>query len=152
MADGMRVPLDFSDTPARRPLIKLVGFEEAPEAIRQIYREIMDFYHMDQVPNIFKVLAQDEGYLRDYWRAVRFVFTDRHLDRLTKEAVALAASLAARSDYGVDLHLREVRRLGLPEKGVLEILQIVQAFSCYNKIADGLQLEPELNRLPARSE
>jgi alkylhydroperoxidase family enzyme len=66
---------------------------------------------------------------------------------MTKEAVALAASMAAKSDYGVDLHLREVRRLGLSEKGILEVLEVVQLFSCYTKIADGLQLQPDFSRV-----
>ena len=104
-------------------------------------------YQTDQVPHIFRALAQDPGYLHDYWGAVRFAFSDRRLDRLTKEALALAASMAAKSDYGVDLHLREVRRLGLSEQGVMEVIQVVQLFSCYTKIADGLQLEPDFTHL-----
>ena len=147
VADGLRLPLDFSDAPVRKPLVALVEPAEAASAVRHIYEEILDFYQSEHVPNIFKVLAHDEGYLRDYWGAVRFVFSEGRLDRLTKEAVALAASMAAKSDYGVDLHLREVRRLGLSEQGILEIVQVVQLFSCYTKIADGLQLEPDFSRL-----
>jgi alkylhydroperoxidase family enzyme len=37
----------------------------------------------------------------------------------------------------------EVRRLGLSERGILEIIPVIQIFSCYNKIAEGLQLEPD---------
>lgn len=147
VADGVRVPLDFSDGSVRKPLVKLVELEEASNPVRQLYKEILAFYQSERVPNVFKVLAHDEGYLHDYWGAVRFVFEDRHLDRLTKEAVALAASMAAKSDYGVDLHLREVQRLGLSEKGVIEVIEVVQLFSCYTKIADGLQLEPDFTRL-----
>lgn len=147
VADGMRLPLDFSDTPVRKPLLRLVKPAQASNDVRHVYEEIIDFYQTDQVPNIFQALAQDPGYLRDYWGAVRFVFSDRRLDRLTKEALALAASMAAKSDYGVDLHLREVRRLGLSEQGVMEVIQVVQLFSCYTKIADGLQLEPDFTHV-----
>lgn len=146
VADSLRLPLDFSATPARQPLLQLVEPAQASSDVRHVYEEILDFYQITQVPNIFQALAHDPGYLRDYWGAVRFVFADRRLDRLTKEAVALAASMAAKSDYGVDLHLREVRRLGLREKGVIEVMQVVQLFSCYTKIADGLQLEPDFTR------
>jgi alkylhydroperoxidase/carboxymuconolactone decarboxylase family protein YurZ len=143
----VRVPLDFSDGSVRKPLVPLIEFEEASSIVKEIYKDMMAFYQMERVPNIFKVLARDEGYLRDYWGAVRFVFESRHLDRLTKEVLALAASMAVKSDYGVDLHLREVRRLGLSEKGILEVIQIVQVFSCYTKIADGLQLDPDFTEL-----
>lgn len=131
----------------RKPLVQLIELEEASNPVKQTYKDIQTFYGADHVPNVFKVLARDEGYLQDYWRAVRFVFEDRRLDRLTKEAVALAASMAAKSDYGVDLHLHEVRRLGLSEKGVMEVIEVVQLFSAYTKIADGLQLEPDFTRL-----
>ncbi|GIX48073.1 MAG: hypothetical protein KatS3mg131_2284 [Candidatus Tectimicrobiota bacterium] len=147
VADSLRLPLDFSEAPARQPLVPLLEPDAAPSGVRHLYEEILDFYQCPRVPSIFRALAHDEGYLRDYWGAVRFVFSDGRLDRLTKEAVALAASMAARSDYGVDLHLREVRRLGLSEQGVLEIVQVVQLFSCYTKMADGLQLEPDFTRL-----
>ncbi len=147
VADGLRLPLDFSDSGVRRPLVKLLEFEEASDRVKEIYTDIMAFYVTEQVPSIFRALAHDDGYLTDYWKAVRFVFQDSHLDRLTKEAVALAASMAAKSDYGVDLHLREARRLGLTEKGLMEVVQVVQLFSCYTKIADGLQLEPDFTHL-----
>ena len=71
-----------------------------------------------------------------------FCFEPGALDRLTKEVLALAASVTAKSDYGVDFHLREVRRLGLPEAGVLEALQVTQLFNGFTKIADTLGLTP----------
>ncbi len=145
VADSLRLPLDFSDGPQRRPLVKLVEMEEASDGLGKIYLDIMSFYQTERVPAIFKALAHDEGYLKDYWGAVRFVFQDGQLDRLTKEVLALAASMAAKSDYGVDLHLAEARRLGLSEKGLMEVVQVVQLFSGLTKIADGLQLEPDFD-------
>jgi AhpD family alkylhydroperoxidase len=57
--------------------------------------------------------------------------------------LALAASVTARSDYGVDFHLREARRLGLSEAGILEALQVTQMFNGFTKIADALRLHPD---------
>lgn len=88
-------------------------------------------------------MAHDPRFLADLWSAVRGTFEPRRLDRLMKEILALAASLTARSDYGVDLHLREARRLGLSERGLIEVLQVVQLFNGYSKIADALRLVPE---------
>ena len=145
VADGLRLPLENSDTPARNPLIKPIEFEEASDQLKEVYSDIMAFYQTERIPAIFRTLAHDEGYVKDYWGAVRFVFSDGKLDRLTKETLAFASSMAAKSDYGVDLHLAEVRRLGLSEKGVMEAVQVVQLFSAYTKIADGLQLSPDFD-------
>ncbi len=59
--------------------------------------------------------------------------------------LALAASLTAKSDYGVDLHLREVRRLGVSDQGVTEAIEVVQCFNTVTKIADALQLRPDFD-------
>jgi AhpD family alkylhydroperoxidase len=148
LADGARVPLDFTEAGSRKPLLPLADVDGAAEGLRELLAEIAAFYGMPAAPNVFRLLAADPGYCGDYWQAVKFAFSDRHLDRLTKEVMALGASVAAKSDYGVDLHLREVRRLGLSERGILEALEVVQLFSAYTKIADLLMLEPEFG--PAR--
>ena len=145
VADGLRLPLENSDTPAKNPLVKPIEFEEASDRVKDTYSDIMAFYQSEQIPAIFKTLAHDDGYLKDYWEAVRFVFCDGKLDRLTKETLAFTASMAAKSDYGVDFHLSEARRLGLSEKGVMEAVQVVQLFSCYTKMADGLKLSPDFD-------
>lgn len=98
---------------------------------------------MERVPSVFLAVARDPAFLRDLWSAVRGAFEPRRLDRLMKEILALAASLTAKSDYGVDFHLREARRLGLSERGLTEVLQVVQLFNGYTKIADALRLVPE---------
>jgi AhpD family alkylhydroperoxidase len=90
-------------------------------------------------------MARDTIFVQGYWGAVREAFTDRKLDRLTKEILAFAASMTAKSDYGVDLHLREARRLGLTEQGLTEAVEVVQLFNTVTKIADALNLEPDLH-------
>lgn len=66
------------------------------------------------------------------------------LDRLTKEIMAFAAPVTARSDYGSDFHLREMRRLGAAEPAVVEALEVTQLFNGFTKIADALRLTPDM--------
>lgn len=100
---------------------------------------------MDQPPAVFRAMARDPGYLQSYWAAARAAFADRALDRLTKEILAFAASLTAKSDYGVDLHLREARRLGLTDRQLTEAVEVVQCFNTVTKIADALRLQPDFD-------
>jgi AhpD family alkylhydroperoxidase len=113
--------------------------------VQEVFEEICSFYAMAQPPAVFRYLARDPAFLRTYWAATREAFNDRKLDRLTKVILALAASLTAKSDYGVDLHLREARRLGLTERGLTEAVEVVQCFNTVTKIADALQLEPDFD-------
>ena len=147
LADGVRCPLDFGPS-ERRPLLAPVEVNTAPPEVRAVYDEACRFYAMEHPPAVLRVMAADPAFLQGIWSAVRAAFGEPEaghagrLDRLTKEVLALAASVTAKSDYGVDFHLREVRRLGLPEAGVLEVLQVTQLFNGYTKIADALQLAP----------
>jgi AhpD family alkylhydroperoxidase len=145
LADGLRLPLDFSPSP-RVPAVAIVDNGTAEPELKAILDAIKTFYAMPSAPAIFRFLARDPGFLQTYWTATREAFRDRKLDRLTKEILALAASITAKSDYGVDLHLREARRLGLSEQGLTEALEVVQCFNTVTKIADALQLEPDFAR------
>ena len=119
--------------------------------MKRVFDDIQAFYAMDRVPAVFRWMARDAIFLQGYWGAVREAFADRTLDRLTKEILALTASMTARSDYGVDLHLRETRRLGLTEQALTEAVEVVQLFNTVTKIADALQLQPDFNPTsPAR--
>ncbi len=147
VADALRVPLPFNDIGIRKPLISLVDEASAKGKMKDVFGEIKDFYEMDFVPGFYRVMAHDPGYLGDHWTYVKATFSDRKLDRLTKEVLALAASMTAKSDYGTDFHMRECRRLGLSEKGVLEVVFLVKHFCVDNKISRALLLDSDFDEL-----
>ena len=96
------------------------------------------------VPAPLAVLARDPAYLADLWAAVKRAFTDRRLTRRHKEALAFAVSLTTRSGFGTGFHLAQLRRLGVGERGLMEIVGVTQMFSSYTKIADTLQLTSDM--------
>src|SRR5947208_808052 len=79
--------------------------------------------------------------------ATRRAFVDNRLTRRLKEALAFAVSVTSRSPFGTTFHLGEMRRLGVGERGVMEVLGVTQMFSSYTKIADTLQLESDMHDL-----
>ena len=128
---------------ADAPLGTLEPAAPAAEA-EAVYAEIRAFYGR-AVPGAFRRLAGDAGYLADVWAATRRAFSDNRLPRRFKEALAFAVSVTSRSEFGTAFHLAEMRRLGVGEGGVLEVLGVTQMFSSYTKIADTLQLEPDMH-------
>ena len=144
VADGLRLPLDFSPSP-RLAAVPLLDAAEAGPAVKEVFDDILSFYAMAQVPTVYRWMARDAGFLQSYWTAVREAFSDRKLGRLMKEILAFAASMTAKSDYGVDFHLREARRLGMSEPMLTEAVEVVQLFNTVTKIADALQLQPDFD-------
>jgi len=121
-----------------------------PDAAAQaVFAEILAFYDRAEVPVAFRRVAADPGYLADLWGATRRAFSDQRLTRRHKEALAFAVSVTTRSAFGTAFHLGEMRRLGVGERGVMEVLGVTQMFSSYTKIADTLQLEPDMDGIAA---
>ena len=116
----------------------------ADDEVRRLYADIRAFYGGGDVPQPFRVLARDPKYAADLWAAVRRAFTDHRLSRRLKEALAFAVSLTSRSAFGTAFHLGELRRLGVGERGVMEVIGVTQMFSSYTKIADTLQLDSDM--------
>jgi AhpD family alkylhydroperoxidase len=143
VADGLRLPLEFSPS-ARQPILALPDVLDSPE-LKAILAEILSFYDLERLPAVFRWMAGDPAYLASYWTATREAFTDRKLDRLMKETLAFAASMTGKSDYGVDFHLREARRLGLSDQALTEAVEVVQLFNTVTKIADALNLQPDFD-------
>jgi AhpD family alkylhydroperoxidase len=122
------------------------GESDAPAAAAT-FADIRAFYARADVPVAFRLLATDPGYLADVWGASKHAFTDHRLSRRVKEALAFAVSLTTRSAFGTAFHHGEMRRLGVSDAGVMEVLGVTQMFSSYTKIADTLQLEPDMGDL-----
>lgn len=122
--------------------------ERAPAEVRAVFDEIRAFFGgAAEVPAPFRLIAHDPGYLADVWGAARHAYADNKLGRRLKAALAFAVSLTTRSAFGSAFHLAEMRRLGVTERGVFEVLGVTQMFSSYTKIADTLALEPDMGEI-----
>ena len=117
---------------------------DADPEVRAVFADVRAFYGGADVPAPLRVIARDPAYLADVFGALKRAFADRDLTRRHKEALAFAVSLTTRSAFGLGFHLAELRRLGVSERGVMEVVGVAQMFSSYTKIADTLQLESDM--------
>jgi alkylhydroperoxidase/carboxymuconolactone decarboxylase family protein YurZ len=146
MTNALNVAADgLAAVPGDEPALAPVDEATPPEEARELFDEIRTFYASPEVPLPFRFMAHDPRYAAEVWGAVKRAFSDHRLSRRLKEALAFAVSLTSRSPWGTAFHLREMRRLGVGPRGVMEILGVTQMFSSYTKIADTLQLEPDMS-------
>jgi AhpD family alkylhydroperoxidase len=139
-----------ADALAPQPgVVLLTPVEEASadQKTAALFAEMRVFYDQQEVPLPFRLMAHDPGYLADVWQAVQRAFAEQHLTRRLKESLAFAVSVTSRSAFGTAFHLAEMRRLGVSERGIMEVLGVTQMFSSYTKIADTLQLEPDMGQI-----
>jgi alkylhydroperoxidase/carboxymuconolactone decarboxylase family protein YurZ len=145
-ADGL------ASVPAVTALLRPVPEGEAGPEAAALFAEIRAFYARADVPPVFRILARDPRYAADVWGAARRAFDDNRLSRRLKESLAFAVSLTTRSAWGTAFHLEEMRRLGVGEVGVMEVIGVTQMFSSYTKIADTLQLDPDMGDIAPADE
>ena len=80
--------------------IKMVEEQDATGRVKDIYEEIQDTFGIDFVPNLYRVMAPNPAYLEANWNKVKAVMIEsEHLDRLTKEIIAVAVSAVNSCDY-----------------------------------------------------
>ncbi len=82
------------------PSIRMVSEEEAVGRVKAIYDEIKHELGISFVPNLYKVMALNPGYLEANWIKVKAVMVAQgKLDRLTKEIIAVAVSAVQGCEY-----------------------------------------------------
>jgi AhpD family alkylhydroperoxidase len=122
----------------------MIPEEEALGKTKDVYEEIKTELGIDFVPNLYKVMASKPGYLEANWNRVKSVMVEPgELDRLTKEIIAVAVSAVNACDYWLTVHTSAVQELGLDDEAVLELMAVVDLFSGFNKLMDGLRVEPD---------
>jgi hypothetical protein len=65
--------------------IRMIPESDAAGRVKAVYQEIMEQFGIDFVPNLYKVMASNPGYLEASWNKVKAVMVaSGRLDRLTK--------------------------------------------------------------------
>ncbi len=132
-------------TTARRPAtVRMVSEAEASDRVRAIYDDIRQTKGIDFVPNVWKTLATHPPLLEETWTRLKVVMAPGRLDALTKEMLALAVSATNGCAYCVNSHTAAVKRLGLDDQGLGELMAVVSLFNGTNALAEGYQIEPDV--------
>ena len=120
----------------------MIEEDQASLEIKEIYEDIKESLGIDFIPNMYKVMAGKPDYLRSNWGKIKTVMQGPgKLDSLTKEIIAVAVSAVMGCDYWITVHTSAVRKQGLDDEGVLELMAVVDLFSGLNKLLSGLQVE-----------
>jgi AhpD family alkylhydroperoxidase len=124
--------------------IRLISEAEATGKVKEIFDDFKKTRNIDFVPNYWRALAAFPDYLEATWNKYKIVMLRGKLDRLTKEIIALAVSATNGCTYCINSHTAAVKKLGLDDAAVVEIMSVVDFFNASNSVADGLQIEPDV--------
>lgn len=118
--------------------------EPAVSILAEIRERERERLGLERIPNVWRVIAQNARYLEATWHKDRVLLTDGALGLSTKLAAALAISMTNGCRYFIEYYTAALRRGGLADAGILEILAVVDHYNCFNKLADGMQIESDI--------
>ena len=124
--------------------IALISEQEATGKVKEVYEQIQEAFGLPFVPNLFKAMAHNPDLLEANWRRVGTIMGRGRLDRKTKEMIAVAVSATNNCEYCINAHTAALKRMGVTDAELLELMAVVDLFNGFNKFADGLRIESDL--------
>lgn len=113
--------------------------------VKAIYADIKAVKKIDRVPNLWRALATNPEHLELCWTRLKAIMKPgKKIDLLTKEIIALAVSATNGCNYCVNAHTAAVKKLGLDNEGLGEVLAVMGLYNQMNRLADAYQVEPDI--------
>ncbi|OGG46439.1 MAG: hypothetical protein A3F84_15360 [Candidatus Handelsmanbacteria bacterium RIFCSPLOWO2_12_FULL_64_10] len=125
-------------------MIALISEQEATGKVKEVYEQIQKAFGIPFVPNLFKAMAHNPDLLEANWRRVGTIMGRGRLDRKTKEMIAVAVSATNNCEYCINAHTAALKRMGVTDAELLELMAVVDLFNGFNRFADGLKIESDL--------
>lgn len=125
--------------------VKLAPENSDHPKVRAIFQDIKATKNIDFVPNIWRALATHPEHLELCWTRLKAIMRPgKKIDLLTKEIIAVAGSVTNGCNYCINAHTAAVKKLGLDDEGLGEVLAVVGLYNQMNRLADAYQVEPDV--------
>jgi uncharacterized peroxidase-related enzyme len=137
--------------------VRLINEQEATGRVREIFDDIKATKQIDFVPNFWRALASHPPLLDLVWMRLKSIMhTQGQLDPLVKEMIALAVSATNGCSYCINSHTAAVRKLGLDEAGLGEVMSRLNRYRCRSTTArarkpPSWKVRPKLRKLTSFS-
>ncbi len=133
-----------NDSGTQKASVKVVEEKDATGKVKMIYEDIRTTLGIDFVPNMYKSLAVNPGYLEMTWNKVQAVMgEDGKLGKKTKDIVALTVSIMSGCDYCIGVYNDAVKGAGLDDEALLELYEVIDLYTGLNRLNIGLQTKTD---------
>jgi AhpD family alkylhydroperoxidase len=140
----------MSDSDRRTATVRPSVEHEATGRVAEIYADIKRTKNIDFVPRFWQVIATNPHQLELVWNSLKSLMHSEasgrtsRLDAKTRETIALAVSATNACPYCINSHTAALRKLGVDQETLGEIMAIVGLFNMTNALANGYQVEPDV--------
>lgn len=120
--------------------VPLIQHDQASDAVRAVYDDIMQKRGVNDVNNFWKAAAHSPALLSSIWNQVQETMQAGALNALTKELIYIAVSATNNCHYCVHSHTAAARAKGMTPEQYAELLAVIAMASQTNALANSLQV------------
>jgi AhpD family alkylhydroperoxidase len=130
--------------------VRPVDENTATGKVAAIYADIKQTKNIDFVPALWRTIATNPTQLEVVWTNLKTLMHPEaagqvgRLDPKTREIIALAVSATNGCPYCINSHTAALRKLGVDEQTLGEVMAIIGLFNMTNSLANGYQVEPDV--------
>ena len=125
--------------------LRFVEESEAKEEVQGLYRQIKAGFGAGQVPNVYKVLANNPHVLAAALDNRRRIMDEGELDPKLKEWLGWATVTLANNAFGIKTHTARLKKLGVSSADILEALAVLQYFTGISTVINGLAMAEDVH-------
>ena len=123
------------------PIFKPILENEAKGKVKEVFDEIKSARQITEVPNFWKMLANDPNELQRTWSSLKEIMKKGALDPVTKELIYVAVSITNGCEYCIKSHSSAAKKKGATDEMLKEMFAVVGLANKNNKLVDSYQVE-----------
>ena len=123
------------------PIFKPISENETTGKVKEVFDEIKSTRKITEVPNFWKMLANDPNELERTWSSLKEIMKKGALDPVTKELIYVAVSITNGCEYCIKSHSLAAKKKGATDEMLKEMFAVVGLANKNNKLVDSYQVE-----------
>ena len=122
-------------------MFKTIEENEATGKVKEVFDDIKGSRGITEIPNFWKMLANDPNELERSWNSLKQVMRKGVLDPVTKELIYVAVSITNGCEYCTRSHSYAAKKKGATDEMLKEMFAVVGLANKNNKLVDSYQVE-----------
>ena len=122
-------------------IFKMIEENQAAGKVKEVFDDIKSSRGITEIPNFWKMLANDPNELERSWNSLKQVMRKGALDLITKELIYVAVSITNSCEYCTKSHSYAAKKKGATDEMLKEMIAVVGLANKNNKLVDSYQVE-----------
>ena len=122
-------------------IFKMIEEHQATGKVKEIFEDIKNSRGITEIPNFWKMLANNPETLERTWSSLQQVMKKGALDEMTKELIYVAVSMTNSCEYCIKSHSIAAKSKGASTEMLSELIAVVAMANETNRLVESYQVK-----------